>query len=140
MELCTFGERLRYLRNEKNFNQAEFGEILGDLMNSKRVSSSAVGAYERNEREPTYLMLSAISKYFGVSLDFLLCNSDERLTVDKFTKKSSYKLQELFEKYNIYLNGTFLDKLPYVAGATSSIGNLSMIVVAYVNPRHTPLS
>lgn len=105
-DLNTFGDRLRTLRTEKNLNQAGFGELLGEIMNTKRVSSSAIGAYERNEREPNYELLKVMANYFNVSIDYLLCNSDERLTVDNFIKKDSYELKEILSKYKITLSGT----------------------------------
>lgn len=101
----TFGDRLRKLRSENNFNQASFGELLGELMGIKRVSSSAIGAYERNEREPTYEMLRTIANYFNVSLDYLLCNSDEKLRVEDFIKQDRYELSDLLTKYSITLSG-----------------------------------
>lgn len=105
-DLNTFGDRLRTLRTEKNLNQAGFGELLGEIMNTKRVSSSAIGAYERNEREPNYELLKVMANYFNVSIDYLLCNSEERLTVDNFIKKDSYELKEILSKYKITLSGT----------------------------------
>lgn len=102
----TFGERLRLLRSEKNLNQAGFGEILGDVMHTKRVSSSAIGAYERNEREPTYEMLKEMASFFNVSIDYLLCNSDERLTVDNYIKQDTFELDELLTKYKITLKSS----------------------------------
>lgn len=100
----TFGYRLRSLRIEKNLNQAEFGELLGEFQGTKRVSSSAVGAYERNEREPTFHLLTAIANYFGVSIDYLLCNSDERLRVEDFASQTSHELDYLLRRYEITLN------------------------------------
>lgn len=106
----TFGDRLKALRSEKNLNQASFGELLGEIMGTKRVSSSAIGAYERNEREPTYEMLKTMANHFNVSIDYLLCNSDEKLTVENFIKQDTYELQELLTKYKVNLNNHELDK------------------------------
>ena len=101
----TFGDRLRTLRSAKNLNQATFGEVLGELMGTKRVSSSAVGAYERNEREPTYEMLRTMARFFNVSIDYLMCTSDERLTVEEFIRQETYELHDLLTKYRVTLNG-----------------------------------
>ena len=67
----TFGDRLRELRKERGMQQRE----LGDLYN---LSSSAIGSYERNLREPTLELLLQLSEYFGVSVDYLLCRQDKR--------------------------------------------------------------
>lgn len=104
----TFGERLRLLRSERNLSQAEFGEVMGEIMGTKRISSSAVGAYERNEREPTYALLRAIAEYFNVSIDYLLCNSDEKLTVERFNARNAFELGELLKMYRVELNGVEL--------------------------------
>lgn len=106
----TFGDRLRTLRSEKNLNQASFGEVLGEIMGTKRVSSSAIGAYERNEREPTYELLRTISSFFNVSIDYLMCTSDERLSVEKYIAKDTYDLKELLSKYKVTLDGTELNQ------------------------------
>lgn len=102
---CTFGDRLKSLRIEKNLNQATFGELLGEVMGTKRVSSSAIGAYERNERQPAFHLLQAIANYFNVSIDYLLCNSDERLTVESFSTQTSYELDYLLRTYDVTLQG-----------------------------------
>lgn len=47
-----------------------------------------------------------MANYFNVSIDYLLCNSEERLTVDNFIKKDSYELKEILSKYKITLSGT----------------------------------
>ena len=84
----TFGDRLRELRKERGMQQRE----LGDLYN---LSSSAIGSYERNLREPTLELLLQLSEYFGVSVDYLLCRTDEQpsaLTVST----AEYHLLQLY--------------------------------------------
>ena len=100
-EPASFGERLRILRSEKNLNQAELGEKLGEVIGIERISSSAIGSYERNEREPNYTFLRAMADYFGVSFDYLLCRSNERITVEEFTQLKTFELEEVFNKFNI---------------------------------------
>lgn len=92
----TFGERLRSLRNERNFHQSELGEML-DL------SPSAIGSYERNLREPSYSHLVKIADLFHVSIDYLLCRTDERLTVADYIKQDSVPLQNLLNDFTITL-------------------------------------
>ena len=54
----TFGDRLRELRKERGMQQRELGERYG-------LSSSAIGSYERNLREPTLELLLQLSEYFA---------------------------------------------------------------------------
>ena len=91
----TFGDRLRELRKERGMQQRE----LGDLYN---LSSSAIGSYERNLREPT---LELLSEYFGVSVDYLLCRTDERLTAKEYKEKDSYELSEFMSAHTITVGG-----------------------------------
>lgn len=92
----SFGERLRHLRNERNLHQSELGEIL-DL------SPSAIGSYERNLREPSYAHLVKMADLFGVSIDYLLCRTDERLTVSDYIKQDSVPLKTLLQDFDITL-------------------------------------
>ena len=108
--LNTFGDRLKALRIEHNLLQAEFGEIIGQRMGTKRISPSAIGSYERNEREPAYAILREFADYFGVSLDFLLCRSDERLTVEDYLKSDSIELEKALSDLNLTLDG---EPIPY---------------------------
>lgn len=98
ISVSSFGERLKELRNERKLHQSHFADIFG-------ISSSAVGSYERNEREPSYKLLVAFSEYYNVSLDYLLCKSDERLTVDDYCKQTTHLFDDLLNKYDIELSG-----------------------------------
>lgn len=60
--LC--GDRLRELRKGKALTQGKLGTLLG-------ISQSAVGMYERGEREPDSTLLSRIADFFGVTIDYL---------------------------------------------------------------------
>jgi transcriptional regulator with XRE-family HTH domain len=94
--LNTFGDRLKALRIERNLLQSEFGEIIGERMGTKRISPSAVGSYERNEREPSYAILCEFADFFGVSLDYLLCRSEERLKKNLRALKNSEIFEQIF--------------------------------------------
>ncbi|MBR2041509.1 MAG: helix-turn-helix domain-containing protein [Oscillospiraceae bacterium] len=63
--MANFGETLRRLRLEKELTQGELGKRLG-------LSTSAIGMYERGEREPDFEKLEKISSYFGVNMNVLL--------------------------------------------------------------------
>lgn len=60
----TFGEKLRYLRQEKNINQIQLAKELD-------VGKSIVSLWEQNKCEPTLSKLIAMAKYFCVSIDYL---------------------------------------------------------------------
>ncbi len=60
----TFGERLRYLRLEKNLGQIQLAKQL-------EVGKSIISAWELGICEPTLSKLIAIAKFFEVSIDYL---------------------------------------------------------------------
>ena len=100
----TFGERLRHLRTERNVHQRELGELL-------ELSPSAIGSYERNLREPSYMHLVRIADLFGVSIDFLLCRTDERLTVASYITQDSIPLDKLLTEHTVTMDGVTLDSV-----------------------------
>ena len=59
------GTRIAKLRQSAGMSQAE-------LAKSINVSVSAIGMYEQGRREPSVDTLIALSREFGVSLDYLL--------------------------------------------------------------------
>ena len=65
------GNRIKKLREEKNMKQVDLARVLS-------ISSSAVGMYERDEREPNDEITLKLAEYFGVSTDYLLGKSDIR--------------------------------------------------------------
>lgn len=69
-----FGEILRNLRKSSNLTQKELGEQLG-------LSKAVISKYETGIGYPTFDTLIRISKYFGVTTDYLLGASKGK-TVD----------------------------------------------------------
>ena len=65
------GNRIKLLREEKKIKQEELAKVLS-------ISPSAVGMYERDEREPNDEITLKLAEYFGVSTDYLLGKSDIR--------------------------------------------------------------
>lgn len=84
-----FENRLKRLREARGLGQKE----VSDQLNLK---SRTYSSYENNEREPNSEVLVAMSKYFGVSIDYLL-------GVDKLRVKQNYstspKDNEYIHKY-----------------------------------------
>ncbi|MGO0884822.1 helix-turn-helix domain-containing protein [Clostridioides difficile] len=71
----TFGNRLKNLRSEKRITGEEFGKILN-------VTKVAVSNWESDRRFPDQDTLKNIADYFDVSIDYLLCRSNIRNTIN----------------------------------------------------------
>lgn len=65
-----FKDRLKFLRERKSLTQQNMANILD-------IAKSTYVKYERGEREPRYGTLVALSQYFDVTIDYLLCNTEE---------------------------------------------------------------
>lgn len=63
--------RLRELRKEKKLSSEKLGEIFN-------VSSSTILRYEKDETKMSLNTLKKLSEFYNVSLDYLLCTSNER--------------------------------------------------------------
>ena len=59
--------RLKELRKVRGVTQAEVAYAIN-------CSPTTYAKYERGEREPDNATLRQLSKYFGVSIDHILCN------------------------------------------------------------------
>lgn len=66
----VFAERLKAKRHEKQLNQAQLAKIL-------HVAPSAISNYERGVVFPEIRLAEKMSRYFGVSLDWLIGVTDE---------------------------------------------------------------
>lgn len=67
--LISFGSRLKKLRKNRRLSQEKLASHFG-------LAISTISMYERGEREPSFEILTAISDYFGVSVDYLLGKTD----------------------------------------------------------------
>lgn len=61
----TFGERLKYLMDEKEVTQRQVSKQLN-------IAISTLNGYANDYREPDFATLSSLAQYFNVSTDFLL--------------------------------------------------------------------
>lgn len=91
----SFGERLKETRKKRGFSQEELAEFIG-------TKGPAIGRYERGVVKPTIEVAGKIAKILGVSLDYLVGNSDQEL--DCNTLKWILEVQNLPEdiKEKIY--------------------------------------
>lgn len=72
MNTNTLGDRIRVLREERGYTKAE-------LM--KELSIHNLGRFENNERIPGADILIILSKFFRVSIDFLLTGEEFNSTI-----------------------------------------------------------
>ena len=63
--------RLLDLRKERNCTQSQIAEVIG-------CTYQAYQRYEKGLREPDFATLQKLSEFFGVSIDYILGNSDVR--------------------------------------------------------------
>lgn len=83
-----FGKRLRLLRKEQNLTQKSLGEKVN-------VSDRVIGYYESDERFPDKDTLNKIADYFNVSVDYLLCRTDNRNLTAKDEKSIKNDLKKM---------------------------------------------
>ena len=132
----SFGERLTQLRKENGYStRSEFAEKIG-------IPSTTLRNYETDVREPGHTFLKQISEFFNVSVDYLLCLTDDKEVLNSFRLKTSEyecikkyrKLDDygkdivdtiLLKEYDrckkdhdtIYRHKKYIDKLPSIASA-----------------------
>jgi len=89
------GKRIKQLRKEKNLSQEQLANIIG-------ISRTTLIEYEKETgRKPTAEVLDRIAKYFHVSVDYLLGNTDIR---NIYAEKMYSNIQELKEDLGKALN------------------------------------
>ena len=88
--MATFGERLKYLRKEKQLTVEELASKLGS-------AKSTISRYENNLRDPKRDFLEILSNFFDVSVDYLLGKSDIK-NVEKQNEHEE-KVLQVFEEY-----------------------------------------
>lgn len=59
--------RLKELRSQRGITQKEVANAIG-------CSANNYSRYEREKREPDFATLKRLSRFFGVSIDYLLYN------------------------------------------------------------------
>lgn len=74
--------RIKQLRNEKGLSQVDLGNVFN-------ISQQTISSYENGSREPDSELLKGLSKYFNVSIDFILGNSDIKEPAEKILEKNN---------------------------------------------------
>lgn len=80
--MVDFGVRLKKLRTNKKLTQEQLAERIG-------LTKSVISAYECSLRYPSYDILIALARTFGVTTDYLLCVNDKQMIdVSKLSDKN----------------------------------------------------
>ena len=93
---CPFAKRLAQLRQEKGLTQQKLADIL-------KCSKSTISLYETGDTVPDAKNIVGLCDIFGVSCDYLLCQTDyrrpenERLTIEEmgYSEKAAQALHNL---------------------------------------------
>ena len=97
-----FGERLKQLRESQGLSQSE----LADYLN---VSRQSIGGYENDSVGPGMDTLVKIADRFNISLDYLLCRTNEKENFNLlhnsnkkiFNEEALIKISEIINSYKI---------------------------------------
>lgn len=87
-----FDDRLKNLRENKGYSMRQMAEMLG-------MKYTTYVNYEKNNREPDSETLIILSKYFGVTVDYLLGLSEIK-NAPKLEKEMSPELSEVVDAYS----------------------------------------
>lgn len=98
----AFGVKLKELRTEKKLTQLQMANIL-------ETSKSNISKYEAGNVEPSFDTLLKISKFFNVSVDYLLGINDEYEDEQEETFWQNEKERNLLEVYRYYEDKGFSD-------------------------------
>ena len=76
----TFGERIIMLRKQLKMSQDDLAKKIG-------TSTPIIGRYERNEIKPSIEVAAKIAEELGVTVDYLLGNTDNMVMDKKLVKR-----------------------------------------------------
>ena len=106
----NLGNRITELRKQRGWSQNELSKHIG-------VSREIVGRYERNDAVPSIDVAKRIANAFGVSLDYLVGDSEQELDKNMLTRikdvaKLSAKERELvFEFLDAFITKSKLQSM-----------------------------
>lgn len=105
--MSSLGNKIKFLREQKDINQSEFAKILG-------IANSTLSQYETGQRIPSDEIKLKIANYFKVTIDYLLGNSSESTTIESENQDISLIMTNLKEKLKNYegvmFDGEILDE------------------------------
>lgn len=93
MTVCNVGERIRELRKQRGWTQAQLADKIG-------VTKSVISFYERQDRAPSPEVLIKFANLFDVSADYLLGIEKvdrNHLDVTGLSHKEIHALQDIVD-------------------------------------------
>jgi transcriptional regulator with XRE-family HTH domain len=87
----SLGDRLRHLREKQNLTQKQLAEKLN-------LPHQNLSNYERDFRQPDYDTLHKLSKYFEVSLDYLITGNETTKSPDEMWQELLDPKKRIFFK------------------------------------------
>ncbi|HZG16206.1 MAG TPA: helix-turn-helix transcriptional regulator [Candidatus Bathyarchaeia archaeon] len=93
-----YGKRLRALRQKHGFSMSQVAERIG-------ISKSSYAGYETNYRHPPMDKMLLLSELFHVSIDYILCKTD-----DPNGPIYSHNAKELLKQKNLHWDGVPLSE------------------------------
>lgn len=96
--MSTFGDRLKELREEVNLSQQELGITLN-------LSQSTIAYYESNKKQPSQATLKKMAKYFNVSTDYILAETDVPSPIAPLEPKKPKDLLKFLEQSEVMFDG-----------------------------------
>lgn len=113
--MFMIGKRLKELRTSEGLTQQELAKILN-------VSSMSISFYENEQRKPDSDFIISVSKYFGVSTDYLLglinAKDKENIDISKVTGLNDFSLT-ILEQSSKEKNNTAADIINTIVGMSS---------------------
>ena len=89
--MSLFGERLKKLRVDQGLSQKKLAEVFS-------IGQTTIANYENNLRLPSHELLSRMSDYFEVSVDYLIGRESQKKII-KYTNDEIKKVQKQFMTY-----------------------------------------
>ncbi|WGX74852.1 MULTISPECIES: helix-turn-helix domain-containing protein [Paraclostridium] len=88
----SFGKRFKEERLLKRLTQ----EQLGDKFHVKK---SSISRYENDKQMPEVSLLKQFATFFGVSIDYLLCKTDDKLETENCSSEKSTDCNRKVNKF-----------------------------------------
>lgn len=74
--MTTLGERLKKLRQSRNYTLEQLAELLTSESTDRKINKGLISRWEKDEVEPRISVLRGYCSLFDVSLDYLLGRTD----------------------------------------------------------------